>query len=74
MSFVRSVGNKRYVCPKHGDQGRMIGVEVHLYGVEGEPLPASLKPRAHRRYCMACWIDMMDEFMEPLAEVETAEG
>lgn len=60
---------KTYSCPKHGNQGGFIGVEVVLTS-HGAPLPESLQSRASRRYCMACWIDLMDREMEQLAAVE----
>ena len=61
---------KSYRCSRHGDQGGFVGVEIQLSGLDGNDLPNSLQPRARRRYCMACWIDMMDEFLCPLEEVE----
>lgn len=62
---------KTYSCPKHGDQGNFVGVEVVLTSHTG-PLPESLKPRASRRYCMACWVDLMDREMEQLVEQDHA--
>lgn len=58
----------KYFCPKHGDQGPYIGIELAISSVS-EPLPESLKSRAGRRYCMACWVDLMDREMEQLVEV-----
>lgn len=60
-----------YRCPVHGDQGGIIGVEVEIKAGPGVTLPKSLQSRSHRRYCMACWIDMMDREMMPLAEIVT---
>jgi hypothetical protein len=41
------------VCPKHGDQGHIVGVEVFVTGLPNrEPI--------ERRYCMECWIELMD--------------
>lgn len=56
----------RYHCQIHGDQGSFIGVLVDF---NGAPLPESLKSRSQRKYCMACWIDMMDRELEPLQEI-----
>lgn len=50
---------KNFFCPIHGDQGNVIGVEVIVqterYNVE-------------RRYCMKCWVQMLDQHCMPLAE------
>lgn len=59
-----------FVCPKHGDQGAFVGIELHIKAGPGVTLPASLQSRSHRRYCMACWVDWMDENLEPLGEKE----
>lgn len=60
---------KIFTCPIHGDQGGIIGVMIDLTGAS--QLPASLVDKAKRKYCMACWIEMMDREMEPLSERET---
>lgn len=62
-------GIARYNCPTHGDQGGFVGVAVELSGLG---IPDSLKSRSSRKYCMACWIDMMDREMEPLEEIRDA--
>lgn len=66
---------KIFTCPVHGDQGGFVGVMVDLTG--SHQLPVSLRDKAQRKYCMACWIEMMDRELEPLSErdpVEEAEA
>lgn len=63
----------RYFCPKHGDQGRFVGITVELSPIGDEPLPASLESRRLRSYCMACWIDSMDENLCQLTEATGAD-
>lgn len=59
----------KYTCSKHGDQGGFIGIEINLQG-GAVSLPKSLKSRSERRYCMACWIDMMDANLLPLEKTK----
>ncbi len=59
----------RFFCSKHGDQGPVVGIEINITASPGFVLPDALIPRAQRRYCMCCWVDMMDEHLLPLGEI-----
>lgn len=59
--------SKNRFCPVHGNQMGIVGIQVCLE-TTGFELPESLKSRANRKYCMACWIDLMDRELEPLSD------
>lgn len=57
-------------CPRHGDQGCFVGIEVHVVVSPGAPCPPSMLQGLDRKYCFECWIEWMDANMEPLSEVD----
>lgn len=60
----------RFTCSKHGDQGIHVGVEISVVQNPLWPLPAGLEPYAGvRRYCMACYIDLLDANLEQVVEL-----
>lgn len=62
----------RYECPKHGNMGGIIGISLH-YTQDSGDIPGAMLGRTDRRYCWACWVDMMDQFMCELVEVPAAD-
>lgn len=72
---AQTISTPRYFCPKHGDQGCLIGISITLHdGPDpGDGLTPSLAARmGTRNYCMCCWIDWMDANMERLTVAEDA--
>ncbi len=64
VAFVES---KRYFCPEHGDQWNIVGLEFRV------EFPGSLTRAGrtfNKKFCMECWIRMMEKFCQELKEVE----
>lgn len=66
VEILAGNAGQTWTCPKHGYQGRVIGVSVFL--------DRKGRPREERNCCMDCWIEHMDATMQQLVPVPPQDG
>lgn len=57
---VNIIADQKWKCPRHGEQA-VIGVQLTL---------DTPKRKIDKRYCLECWIELMDRTCGELTEVK----
>ena len=70
MSEDKVTFTKKYRCPRHGDQGPLIGVKVSLDFVPEKNQPAAFS-KGGVQICMVCWVEHL---LKDCCELEEVAG